>query len=67
MTVAQRMRAHVVQLNCSLAATVHKKITMNRVELRAGDDFSQFLHVRRLDVHDILHRNQQRDELIRSK
>ena len=56
MAITKRCITHVGELDVALRARVHEKVTVGRVELGGGDDFSQLLHVHRFDVDDIWRR-----------
>eukprot|EP01085_Mycamoeba_gemmipara_P000144 Mycagemm_TRINITY_DN9885_c0_g2::TRINITY_DN9885_c0_g2_i1::g.144::m.144 type:complete len:232 gc:universal TRINITY_DN9885_c0_g2_i1:1157-462(-) len=51
--VAESRVAHVAELDGALGAAVHEYVTLARVEVGAGDDLGELLHVGRLDVHDV--------------
>ena len=53
MPIAKRRVTHVGELDVALRTRVHKKVTVDGVELGGGDDFSKFLHVYRFDVDDV--------------
>ena len=53
MSITKRRITHVGELDVALRARVHEKVAVDGVELRRGDDFSQFLHVHGFDVDDV--------------
>lgn len=54
MSIAQGLLPHVTQSDSPLAAAVYKLVALDWVEHRGRNDLSQFLHVDRLDVHNVL-------------
>jgi hypothetical protein len=52
-SVTESRCPHVTQSDCTFTTTVHKQVALHRVELGCCYHFSQFLHVRWLDVDDI--------------
>lgn len=53
MLIAKSALAHICQLDGSLGAGVHEPVTADRVELGCGNDLGKFLHVGRLDIHNV--------------
>jgi hypothetical protein len=53
MLVAKSALAHVRQLDSSLGAGVHEPVTANWVKLGCCNDLGKFLHVGRLDIHNV--------------
>jgi hypothetical protein len=53
MLIAKSALAHIRQLDSSLGAGVHEPVTADRVELGSCDDLGKFLHVGRLDIHNV--------------
>lgn len=53
MLVTQRTLSHIGQLDGSLGTGVHEPITAVRMKLGSGNNFSEFLHVCRLDIDDV--------------
>lgn len=53
MIIAQGAVTHVGELDGTLAASIHEPVAALRMKFGGGDDFSQLLHIGRLDVDDI--------------
>ena len=53
MLVTKRVLSGIVQLDGSLAATIHEEITVVGVEGSRSNYFREFFHVGRLDVNDV--------------
>lgn len=53
MLVTKSTLSHVSQLDGPFRAGIHEPVAALRMELGSGDDFSEFLHIRRLDVDDV--------------
>ena len=53
MCITERRLPHVAQPYRSFTGWVYEEITFFRVEFAGSDDFCQFLHVGRFDVHDV--------------
>ena len=53
MLITQRALPHVRQLDGAFRAGVHEPVAADWVELCRGYDFSQLLHVRGFDIHDV--------------
>ena len=53
MLIAKCALSHVRQLNGSLGACIHEPIAALGMEFGGRDDFGQFFHVCRLDVHNV--------------
>ena len=53
MLVTECLLPHVTEANGALAATVYEHVAAGRVELRGCDHLRQFLHVGRLDIHNV--------------
>lgn len=53
MLVTKSAFTHVRQFDCSFGARVHEPIATQRVKLGCGNDFSQLLHVRGLNVNNV--------------
>lgn len=56
MPVTQGRRPHVAQPDCPFAAAVHEGVAVMGVELGRRDHLRELLHVGRLNVHDVWHR-----------
>lgn len=53
MLIAKSALAHIRQLDSSLGAGVHEPVTADGVELGCCNDLGKFLHVGRLDIHNV--------------
>ena len=51
--ITQCRLSHVSEFDGPFRARVHEEVALRRVEFGGSDDFRQFLHVYRLDVHDV--------------
>ena len=51
--ITQSILPHVCKLDCALRTGIHEPVAALRMEFGGGDDFSEFLHISRLDVHDV--------------
>lgn len=53
MLIAKSAFPHICQFYGSLATGVHEPVTILGVELCSGNNFRQFLHISRLDIHNV--------------
>lgn len=53
MVVAKSTLTHIRQLNRALRARIHEPVTALWMKLRGGNNLSQLLHIRRLDIDDV--------------
>lgn len=53
MPITQCLVSHISELDRPLGARVHKRITVDRVELGGSNDLSQLFHIDWLDVNNI--------------
>ena len=54
MLVAQGGVSHVSKLDVTLRAAVHEQVALCGVELGRGDDLRELLHIRGLDIDNVL-------------
>lgn len=53
MLIAQCRFSHITQFDSALTGTIHEDVTLLRVKLSSCDNLGQFLHVGRLNVHNV--------------
>lgn len=56
MLIAQGVHTHIVEFNGTFAAAIHEQIAMEWMKFCGGDDFGEFFHVGRLDIHNVYER-----------
>jgi len=53
MPITQRRVPHIRKLDITFRTGIHEDVALSRMEFGSRDDFSEFFHVRWLDIHDV--------------